>query len=269
MKKSMNITTAVLAVLVSIAIGCKGQVLSETLAGTATISAPQFPFHRGLSTYLNQTHTVIAYELDSRFILTVTKEKLRAAKTIHDIVPGDPKQKIVSYSSVSIRTVEGDRQTDIVATGNDAVLSPAQLKLLRSLDYSGSFMIDARYTEENVATGAIHRNHATPHVTIIPEKEARNSNGREAMIAHVRNGTSAFAYTVDANTLRPGKVYFTVNKEGMVSDVRLWGSSGYPAMDKQVIELVHTLPGTWEAATNAAGDKVEQEFVFSFGTVGC
>lgn len=46
-------------------------------------------------------------------------------------------------------------------------------------------------------------------------------------------------------------------------------SSGYAALDERVIQLVNTLPGNWEPATNAAGEKVEQEFVFSFGTVGC
>jgi TonB family protein len=106
-------------------------------------------------------------------------------------------------------------------------------------------------------------------VTIVPEQEAANSLGREAMIAHVQNGTSGFAYRVDANTLRPGKVYFTVNKAGTVSGVRLSESSAYPALDARVLELLNTLPGTWSAATNASGEAVEQEFVFSFGTVGC
>ena len=51
-------------------------------------------------------------------MLTVTKEKLHAAKTIYDIVPGDPKQEIVSYSSVSIRTFVDEQQTDIVEIGD-------------------------------------------------------------------------------------------------------------------------------------------------------
>jgi TonB family protein len=96
-----------------------------------------------------------------------------------------------------------------------------------------------------------------------------NSLGKDAMIAHVQNGTSAFAYLVDAQTLRSGKVHLTVDKAGTVSGVRLSESSGYPALDARVLELLNTLPGTWSAASNAAGEAVEQEFVFSFGTVGC
>ena len=102
-----------------------------------------------------------------------------------------------------------------------------------------------------------------------PRNEAVNSVGKEAMIAHVKKGTSGFGYMVDAKTLRSGKVNFTVDQDGTVSDVRLSASSGYAALDERVIELVNTLPGTWEPATNAAGETVEQEFVFSFGTVGC
>jgi hypothetical protein len=130
-------------------------------------------------------------------------------------------------------------------------------------------MIQVRAMANFGGAGTTSTDYFTPHVTIVPEQEAANSLGREAMIAHVQHGTSAFVYRVDANTLRSGKIYFTVAKDGAVSDVRLTESCGYPLLDKQVLELVHTLPGTWRPATNAAGETVEQEFVFSFGTVGC
>ncbi len=269
MRTTMNSTTPVLVALLSIAIGCQGQPGPGPVGGKPMASAATVPLHLDLSTYLYGTYTEIAYDLDSRFLLTVTKEQLRAARTIHDIVPGHLKQELVSYSAVSIRTLENEDQTDMVAVGSDHVLSAAQLELLRSLDYSSNFVIHAEYTETNPANGSIGRYLATPHLTIVPEQEAVNSTGNMAMIAHVKNGTSAFAYSVDAGTLRPGKITFTVNQEGTVSDVRISVSSGYPALDQRVIELVHTLPGTWKPATNAAGDAVEQEFVFSFGTVGC
>ena len=148
-------------------------------------------------------------------------------------------------------------------------LDAEQLKFLWSLDYSDSFVIQAWSRPINGAAETTGGNYFTPHVTIVPEQEAANSLGREALIAHVQNGTSVFAYMVDAKTLRSGKVHFTVDKAGTVSDVRLSASSGYPPLDTRVLDLINTLPGTWKAATNAAGEAVEQEFVFSFGTVGC
>ncbi len=269
MKTSMNFPLSALAVVLTFSVGCNGQPQPQPFDGTPTTSAAVVPMDLGLGSYLRGTPMAIAYDLGSRFELTVTKEQLRSAKTIYDIVPGDPQQEIVSYSSVSIRTFADEQQTNNVVVGDDPVLDKAQLELLWSLDYSSNFLIRAQFTEKDAATGTTRGNYASPHVTIVPEHEAVNSMGKEAMIAHVQNGTSAFAYLVDAQTLRSGKVHLTVDKAGTVSDVRLSESSGYPALDARVLDLLNTLPGTWTPATNGAGEAVEQEFVFSFGTVGC
>jgi TonB family protein len=227
------------------------------------------PFTAGWPPYLSGISTTISYDLGSRFQLTVTKEQLHAAETIHDIVPGFLKQEEVTYTKVSIRTVEGDQGTEIVASGTDHLLNPAQLELLRSYDYAGNFMISAHYTERNEVNGSMSRNEATPHLTVVPEREAVNSTGKEALIAYVKSGSSMFAYVVEASKLRPGAVYFTVDPQGHVTQVRLSSSSGYPALDHRVLELVNTLPGTWTPATNGAQEPVEQELRFTFGTVGC
>ena len=269
MKTSMNTAFSALAALLTLTGGCNGQPQPESLAGTPTTSAAVVGLDLGLSTYLRGTPTQISYDLDSRFLLTVTKDQLRAARTVDDIVPGHLEQGGLSYSSVSIRTVEREGGSEIVVPGTDTVLNAEQLKLLWSLDYSDNFMIQVRARANFGGAGTTSTDYFTPHVTIVPEQEAANSLGKEAMIAHVQNGTSVFAYMVDANTLRPGKVYFTVDKAGTVSDVRLSESSGYPPLDTRVMDLMNTLPGTWKPATNAAGEAVEQEFVFSFGTVGC
>ena len=269
MKTSMNIPLSALAAVLTFSVGCNGQPQPESLAGTPTTSAAAVALDLGLSTYLRGTPTQIFYDLDSRFLLTVTKDQLRAARTVDDIVPGHLEQGGLSYSSVSIRTVEREGGSEIVVPGTDTVLNAEQLKLLWSLDYSDNFMIQVRARANFGGAGTTSTDYFTPHVTIVPEQEAANSLGKEAMIAHVQNGTSVFAYMVDANTLRPGKVYFTVDKAGTVSDVRLSESSGYPPLDTRVMDLMNTLPGTWKPATNAAGEAVEQEFVFSFGTVGC
>ncbi len=267
MKPNMNIAFSALAALLTLSSGCTGQPQPESLAVTPTTSAAVAPL--GLGTYLWATSTAIHYDLDSRFLLTVTKDQLRAAKTIHDIVQEHLGQEGASYSSVSIRTVEREGGTEIVVSGTDQVLDAEQLKFLWSLDYSDSFVIQAWSRPINGAAETTSSNYFTPHVTIVPEQEAANSLGREALIAHVQNGTSVFAYMVDAKTLRSGKVHFTVDKAGTVSAIRLSASSGYPALDTRVMELMNTLPGTWKPATNGAGEAVEQEFVFSFGTVGC
>jgi hypothetical protein len=260
------VSFSALAALLSITAGCNGQPQPKPFDGSPTTSAAVVSL--GLGTYLGAP-TAIHFDLAPRFIATVTKEQLRAARTIHDIVPSEPDREIVSYSSVSIRTIVDDKQTDIVAVGTSPVLDRAQLELLRSLDYSSDFLVRSEFTERDPATGLTRGNYASPHVTIVPEHQAANSLGKEALVAHVRNGTTALAHVVDPKALRAGMVQFTVDRTGTVAKLRLTGSSGYPLLDQRVLELLNTLPGTWQAATNAAGEAVEQDFVFSFGVVGC
>lgn len=268
MRTSIKSTTAILAIMLSTTFGCQGQRHSEPTE-EAQASSVAVPFDLGLSTYLSGPATPITFDVDSRFILNTTKERLRTAKTIYDIVPADPRQEIVSYASVSIRIFKDEKQTDIVAIGDGPELNAAQQKLLRSLDYSDSFLIRAEFTEKSGRMEGTNWNYSSPHVTIVPEVQALNSSGKEALIAHVKAGTSGFGYVVEADKLRPGKVRFTVNTAGKIEGVQLSSSSGYATFDQRMIDLIRTLPGTWEPARNANGDKVDQEFVFSFGTVGC
>lgn len=269
MKTNLQSTPLALMALVTIAVGCQGQPQSEPFDGTPSTEAMVVPLDLGLTTSMHMRPTPIMYDLDSRFLLTATKEQLHKAKTIHDLVPGHLKREGVTYTTVSIRSFEGDQETDVVAVGEGDVLDAAQQKLLHSLDYSQSFVLRAKYSDHTGGADAKGWDMATPHVTIVPEHEAVNSIGKEAMIAHVKQGTSAFAYMVDAKALRPGKICFTVNSDGTILDVRLTQSAGHAPLDQRVIDLINTLPGTWTPASNAAGEPVDQEFVFSFGTVGC
>ena len=42
-------------------------------------------------------------------------------------------------------------------------------------------------------------------------------------------------------------------------------TTGYPSIDEKFIELIKNIPGKWIPAENAKGEKMEQEFVFTFG----
>ena len=269
MKANITFTLPALAALVLSTVGCNGQPKTEPFDGTPTTQAAAVPMDLGVITFLDGTPMEIIYDLDSRFLLTVTKEQLRTARTIQDVVPEYLKEDGSTYSTVSIRVLDGDKDTEVVEVGEGPILNPAQQALLRSLDYSSNFVIRAKFTGKDNASGTTGWELANPYVTVVPEQEAVNSAGREALMAYLRQGTSAFPYIVDAKKLRSGKITFTVDRTGTVSNVRLTSSAGYPALDARVLELMNTLPGTWAPATNAKGERVDQEFVFSFGTVGC
>ena len=74
---------------------------------------------------------------------------------------------------------------------------------------------------------------------------------------------------IKKDQLRPGKVHFTITPEGKIGTVQMRETSGYPAIDAHLVELINNMPGEWIPATNAQGKKVEQEWVFFFGFEGC
>lgn len=209
------------------------------------------------------------YDVDSRFMSTITKEKLHSATSILDFLPKTQTDQVELYTSVKVIILDDYRQTDRQATGKDDVLTAAQLKLLQSVDYSDNILIRADYQQKNNINGVFGYNYFTPHITIIPEKEAAYIYGKDALINYLKTNSQEKISIVQKGNLKGGKLYFTVTKKGTIKDIKLAATSGYPAIDTKMIELMENNPGMWFPAENEKGEKVEQKLVFSFGTIGC
>lgn len=209
------------------------------------------------------------YDVDSRFMRTLTKEDLSKARSINDFLSEDMTQDVITYKSVSIIIIENDGQTEIKETGSSEILTTAQRKLLRDSDYSTNFFVRADYKQKNKDTGVLEDNYFTPYITIVPEKQAVYVDGKDALLAYLKENSKEKTAIVEENKLQPGKLFFTITKKGDVSNVTLGPSSGYPSIDQTMLELITNAPGKWEAAENSKGEKVEQQLVFSFGLVGC
>lgn len=110
---------------------------------------------------------------------------------------------------------------------------------------------------------------STPYLTIVPEKQALYVNGMDALIDYLKESNKENTAIVRRNELKPGQLYFTVNKEGTISNTELITTSGYPYIDKMLAELITNAPGKWEPAENSKGEKVDQKLVLSFGAMGC
>lgn len=208
----------------------------------------------------------LIYNIDSRYIATITKEKLNKATTILDIVP----EKAKSWWNTSFQTVtisviqEGD---DIHETGNDKVLNLAQIKLLNTTEYSTNFYINARGNNIQFDTGGVES--YAYYFTVIPEKEAIYTRGHNTLINYLKENSKDETDIINKDKLKPGKVSFTVSKTGLIKNVKLSSTSGYPSIDKLLIKLITKIPGTWEPAENYKGEKVNQELTFFFGLMGC
>ena len=209
------------------------------------------------------------YDVDSRYRGTISKEDLDKVSSMADFLPKEQIKSIVSFHSVTIIFIDDNYESIISEAGESGVFNAAQLKLLQSAAYSTNILIRAEYQEKNEYTGQLYDNYTTPHLTVVPEKEAVYVSGKDALIEYLKENSKDQTTIVTEDKLQPGKVCFTVSRNGTISNVNLSATSGYPSVDKTMIELITHAPGKWEPAANSKGEKVDQELVFSFGIVGC
>ena len=222
-----------------------------------------------VNTFTKQGDIDLFFDVDSRFGTTITKENLNKAKSIIDILPRKATQSIVTYYSARVSILDDNQETDQRETGNSEVLNDAQIKLLQATDYSTKIYIRADYKQKNRETGELEDSYLTYFITIVPEKEAEFVNGHDALIDYLKQGSKEKTAIIKKDKLQPGKVSFTVTKEGTIANVKLTSTSGYPSVDEALVDLITNMPGKWNPAMNSKGEKVSQELVFFFGLQGC
>ena len=208
------------------------------------------------------------YAVGTRFG-AIKKEDIDKAKSIDDFLDVEQMDKIVYLKSTSVIIIINDEQSEIRESGNSKTLNRAQLKLLQSSDYSTNFIVRVEYRQMNKEIGELEDSYSTPHLTIVPEKQAVYVSGEDALIDYLRKNSKEPVALVDEDKLKPAKLYFTVTKEGAISNLKLDRTSGDTSIDAKMVELIKNLPGKWEPAENSKGKKVDQELVFSFGLMGC
>jgi hypothetical protein len=216
----------------------------------------------------NKIFTNFIYDVGPRFG-AIKKTKINKIKSFNDFISKEHSERIVSYKSVSIILIKDDKRTDTKITGYSNKLTTAQLKLIQSLDYSTNFLIRAEYLQLNKETGELEDSYSTPHLTIVPKKEASYSGGKSALKKFLKENSEKARRNVEAGKLKPAKLYFTVTKKGNIENVNLDRSSNYPLIDEKMIELINNTSEKWNPAENSKGEKVDQELVVSFGLIGC
>jgi TonB family protein len=207
------------------------------------------------------------YNIDSKFGTTITKEKLYKATSVVDILPTETDWPSYPIQSVHVNVFHGSTETSEM--GKHLALNTAQQQLLRTLDYSDSFSFKAPCKGKHKDTGDLETYDLFYRITVTPEKETQYSDGKDALIAYLKENSTAQTANIKQDQIERGALNFTISKTGTLTNVKLASSSGYPSLDEVMMELINTLPGTWEPAENAKGDKVDQELVFSFGRGGC
>lgn len=278
MKKQTNIFSKVPALICMIAvvlIGCKNsgsdtrELASNetaiTVEGTNQTAKYAEP---AIQTVLDEFNPDFFYGFGTRFS-GIVKADLTKPTAFADYIAEEHAQRIISYKSLEVIIIENDERTDKRIGTKGGLLTTEQINFLQSLPYSTNFLLWAEYTERSFDTGEIQDSHWTPHLTMVPEKQAEYVNGNDAIINYLKQHTKEETTVLDKDNMRPAKLYFTVTKEGTISDVNLDFSCGMPLVDTKVKDLITNLPGKWVPAENESGERVDQEFVISFGLIGC
>ena len=209
----------------------------------------------------------LLYKVDSRFFATITKSDLETAQTINDILPENATFSVVSYEDTEISIITDDG--NITEAGHGNKINEAQISLLKKTDYTSNIYVRADYKIKNALYDKLDDRLLTYFITIVPKKEATYKPGYESLVNYLKNNSKESTRVIKQDKLQPGKVRFTVTKEGNIKNVNLESTSGYNSVDEVLLELISNMPGKWSPAVNAEGENVEQELVFFFGSEGC
>jgi hypothetical protein len=208
------------------------------------------------------------YDIGPRFN-PITKQSLVEASSVSDFIDQNEISRMDGVRSTALIMLENDIQTDNKTSGESESLTAEQMEMIKSFEYSTSFLLRVVFRTEDSQAELKGENIYYPHMTVIPEKQAAYSGGKDAVLEYLRANNEKNTYNLDEKKLQPAKLYFTVTKEGKVSGVRLDKTCGYSDIDKAMLELMTNLPGEWFPAENEKAEKVDQELVISFGIVGC
>ncbi len=207
------------------------------------------------------------FSLGSRFMTTVSKEKLNSAKSIKDLLPENATHGMESFQNVKVAILNGENET--IELGQNEMLNDAQLSLLKTSDYSTNFYIRADCKHTSEFNRQVENYDFVYYVTVVPETEARFKDGNKALVDYLKENSIPETADFKKEDLKYGNLHFIVSKNGTIENVRLESSSGHEIVDQKMEQLIRSVSGQWEAAANAKGEKIEQEFVFSFGLIGC
>lgn len=247
---------------------CSAAPMPENSANQTSDQAIFATTSRIAQFYTPEKLTDFFYDFGPRFN-PITKEDLSKARDVSDFVS---REEIKLYDGVGPTTliiIENDIQTEKRYYGEGEKLSKEQLKMMKSMDYSSHFLLRAELKTDDKRMIAREENVYRPHMTVVPENQAMYEGGKDGLLDYLRQENEKNIYNLDESKLQPAKLSFTVTKNGTIENAELDRTSGYSAIDKEMLRLVNNLPGKWQPAENAKGEKVDQLLVISFGMVGC
>lgn len=206
------------------------------------------------------------YHIGPRFN-PVKLSKVKAARNFSDIAD-DSEINLSELERLEIQNIIYERRGGIKIEGSTADFNLEQLQYLKELTYSDHFLLAADFMHRNELHQQIPE-HISPHFTVVPEKQAYYKEGNRNLLNYIREANREITDGSTPEELGTSLLYFVIDKAGKVKDLYFDHPSALPFVDAKLSEIMNSLPGEWEAAENASGEKVEQQLVLTFGMDGC
>jgi TonB family protein len=206
------------------------------------------------------------FEVKGDYEHPIKKNDLMDVAMLRDFIPSYPISWIVEYISVEISTSENGKP--VVAQGKEEKLTQEQKNLFQSSTLGSQIIVNVNYKTENSVTGKLDTRRMNYTMSIVPEVPATFVGGDAAMNKYLKSKSSENVKTCFMNSQETATVKFTVNEQGLVCNVFLAESSGDTQVDELLLEAIRKMP-KWNAAKNATGGKVSQNFVYHIGNGGC
>lgn len=205
---------------------------------------------------------------NSAAILThkTTKEQIKGAEKLSDLITDYPSKWINNYQSVVV-FVEFDGEKTM-AIGENENLSLEQINLLTSVKIGSFLSIIVKYQDTNSATKEKENLEMKLYIAITPEGEAEFEGGYQKLIAYLKENRNKKIQRVKFDFMETAIINFTIDKNGNSENVAVEVSSDDSEVDALLIELIKNMP-KWNPAKNSKGENVSQDFEFVIGNDGC
>ena len=145
-----------------------------------------------------------------------------------------------------------------------------QLAVVANADYSDHLRFSAIFDRTDLKTGKAEKDALiSQSFSLVPDEQARYRGGMEAVVNYLKKASRKEVKHVKRDDVGRCRIFFNVSESGSITDVKLIESSNYVDVDAALIEIVKDMPRKWKPAQTKEGEKVAQEFVFTFGRAGC
>jgi hypothetical protein len=188
--------------------------------------------------------------------------ELGAAKSMLDLIDEYPSSWVSDYVSTEVSVVSnGQTKT---AIGANETLTKEQKELLEMAEINSKVAINIKYKQENGATRKMDVHTLNYLIMVMPETRASYPGGPDALDQYLKENVINRLSDADLKEMKEGIVEFTINEKGQVEGVGLMQNTGRTTADKLLLKVIYMMP-QWEAAKDAKGMPVKQQFKFAAG----